>query len=70
MIGPNKGSDENLRWAFGKRERSIETSKQKWIDRRTAAVPMLSLKCEAGNRRRLDFTEILRVNSTFLETSH
>jgi hypothetical protein len=31
MIGPNKGSDENLWWAFGKSERSIETSKQKWI---------------------------------------
>src|ERR1051326_1048730 len=48
MIGPNKGSDENLRWAFGKSERSIETSNKSGLTagRRPFRCYRLNVKLE------------------------
>src|SRR5215471_5318084 len=50
MIGPNKGSDENLRWAFGKSERSIETSNKSGLTagRRPFRCYRLNVKLETG----------------------
>ena len=50
MIGPNKGSDENLWWAFGKRERSIETSNKSGLTagRRPFRCYRLNVELETG----------------------
>jgi hypothetical protein len=49
-IGPNKGSDENLWWAFGKRERSIETSNKSGLTagRRPFRCYRLNVELQTG----------------------